>query len=81
MAISGFGTKGNLKDWAEYAKNNSYKPDRASVKASLGTEGCDQDIASGMPDLAAPEARRGQGLCAYRQGEGEEHLYDQRWWH
>jgi len=63
MAISGFGTKGNLKDWAEYAKNNGYKPDRASVKASLGTEGCDQDIASGMPDLPRQKHEEDKGYA------------------
>ena len=33
------GNKSNLKDWADYAKGNSYHPDKAELKANLNGSG------------------------------------------
>ena len=61
MSISGIGHKANLKEWADYAKNNSYMRDKAAVKTSLGTEGCDRDIVEGMPDPPREKREEGRG--------------------
>ena len=58
MSISGIGHKANLKEWVDYAKNNSYMRDKAAVKTSLGTEGCDRDIVEGCPIRRARSAKR-----------------------
>ena len=42
----GIGNKSNLKDWADYAKRNSYMPDKAQLKANLGTDGAKADYAA-----------------------------------
>lgn len=42
----GIGNKDNLAGWADYAKGNSYMPDKAQLKHNLGTEGANADHAS-----------------------------------
>jgi hypothetical protein len=63
MSIKGIGNKDNLKDWADYAKSNSYKPDRAQSKHDLSGEGCDQDIKEGLPLIPKQKREEGKGYA------------------
>ena len=63
MSIKGIGNRFNLKDWADYAKSNSYQPDGAAVKHSLGSEGCDHDIEEGLPPLPRQKDSEGKGYA------------------
>lgn len=51
----------DLKGWADYAKGNSYRPDNAALKHDIGTEGCDQDIKEGLPELPQQKRQEGRG--------------------
>lgn len=57
-SISGIANAANLKEWAGFAKDNSYGRN-ADANHNLGTNGCDQDIVEGLPDL--PKQRRAEG--------------------
>lgn len=43
----GIGNKSNLKDWADYAKSNSYHADKAQLRHDIGTEGANADYRQG----------------------------------
>ena len=51
----------DLKGWADYAKGNSYRPDKARLRHDVGTEGCGEDIKEGMPDLPSQRREEGRG--------------------
>jgi hypothetical protein len=55
-------TKDNLAGWADYAKGNSYSPDRAALKHNLGTEGAAADLK--INEAEAPP------LKPYHEGRG-----------
>ena len=43
----GIGNKSNLKAWSDYAKGNSYMPDRAQLRHDIGTEVANADYRRG----------------------------------
>jgi hypothetical protein len=51
----------DLKGWREYAKGNSYHPDRAQLRHDIGTEGAKQDFGSGIPDMPRQKRSEGKG--------------------
>ena len=53
----------DLKGWANYAKGNSYHSDKAQTRHDIGTEGCDQDVAEGMPSMPKQKDSEGQGYA------------------
>lgn len=55
--ISGKDTKG----WREYAKGNSYSPDRGQLKHDIGCDGCKEDFESGIPDMPTQKQSEGRG--------------------
>ena len=61
-SISGITNAANLKEWAGYAKDNSYGWN-ANAKHNLGTDGCDQDIVEGLPDLPRQKREEGRGYA------------------
>jgi hypothetical protein len=57
----GVSNKSNLKDWADYAKGNSYHCEKAQLKANLGTEGASADYAAhDVKDWEQPQ-RKSEG--------------------
>ena len=62
MSIKGIGNKDNLKEWADYARGNSYIPDKAA-RRNIGTEGCERDIAEGLPPLPRQKHEEGTGYA------------------
>ncbi len=53
--------KENLAGWADYAKGNSYMPDKAQLKHNLGTEGANADYrAHDVKDWKQPQ-RKSEG--------------------
>ena len=62
-SIKGIGNKENLKDWADYAKSNSYIRDKAEARHNIGTEGCEKDLAEGLPPLPRQRDSEGKGYA------------------
>jgi hypothetical protein len=53
--------KDNLAGWADYAKRNSYHPDKTELKHNLGGEGAKADFAAhDVERLEATAAQRGR---------------------
>ena len=61
-SINGIANKANLKDWADYAKGNSYIGDKAQAKEQLSGKGADQDIKQGMPPLPRQKDSEGKDM-------------------
>ena len=54
----GISNKDNLAGWADYAKSNSYMPDKAQLKHNLGTEGANADYAAhNVKDWKQPQRK------------------------
>ena len=55
----GISNKDNLAGWADYAKSNSYMPDKAQLKHNLGTEGAKADYAAhDVKDWKQPQRKK-----------------------
>jgi hypothetical protein len=53
----------DFKGWAEYAKGNSYRADKAQLRHDIGTEGAKTDFESGIPDMPRQRREEGRGYA------------------
>jgi len=49
-----------LKDWSQYAKDNSYHPDKAQLRHDIGCDGCAGGYEQGIEDMPH-QKREGRG--------------------
>ena len=59
---TGIANKSNLSTWADYAKGNSYTPDKGELKHKLGTDGAAADLKINEAETPA--------LKPYEEGRG-----------